>query len=214
MAMRSMKRSKRSKRSKNEHSLENYEGSIKGQPFNDYFTKIFIINLRDKTARFEKTTKQFHKKGIKYTRFNAIDGRCKDLECKNKKKLLEKTHDVKIKMKSIPAASLTIGTIEILRQMIKNKWPRILICEDDIELNRNIISAFKRVLPELDKIDYDALYLGCGNLCGSRGLSENKTSQNKYLTSLSIVEKGGFDFFVKHKNERSRNLDLGSMKIQ
>jgi hypothetical protein len=44
----------------------------------------------------------------------------------------------------VPTSSLTIGTILILRKMIKKKWKRILICEDDVELGRNIENRFKK----------------------------------------------------------------------
>jgi GR25 family glycosyltransferase involved in LPS biosynthesis len=185
----------------NKKVIFDYNGDKKLE-INKYFDKIFIINLKDKTERFEKTTKQFLKKGIKYSRFDAIDGRCSNKkECRSKKKILEEKYNTKIKMKSIPAASLTMGTIEILKQQVKNKWKRILICEDDVELTRNIISRFSKSIPELEKIDYDLLYLGCGNQCGFRGLSEQKTNTNKYLTSLSIIKDGGFDFYVRYKND-------------
>lgn len=42
-------------------------------------------------------------------------------------------------MNNIPAASLTIGTIELLREQVRNKWPRILICEDDVVLTKDIL---------------------------------------------------------------------------
>ena len=172
--------------------------------FNKYFSKIFIINLKDKTQRLEKTTKQFHKNGIKYTRFEAVDGRCSNpKQCRSKKRELEKKYKVKINMKSIPAASLIIGTLLILKQMVKHKWKRVLICEDDIELSRNLIAKFDKGIKDVEKVakDYDILYLGCGNKCGVRGLSIEQNSINKYLTTLSIVEGANYNWFVKYKND-------------
>lgn len=172
---------------------------------NSYLSKIFIINLKDKTERLKKTTKQFKKQGIKYSVFEAIDGRCSGKkECNAKKRSLEKEHHIKIKMDSIPAASLIIGTIKILREQVRNKWPRIMICEDDIELTRNVADSFKKGLNEIKGTkyeNYDILYLGCGNKCGVKGISSKRTSVNKHLTSLSIVKGRGYNWFVRHKND-------------
>lgn len=181
-------------------SLKRSNGNLK---INQYFNRIFIINLQDKTKRFEKVTRQFHKKGIKYTRFEAIDGRCSGKkECLDKKKSLEKKYNVKIKLDNIPASSLVIGAVEIFKQQVKNKWKRILICEDDVELLPSTLKNFDIGIKEVETLvpDYDILYLGCGNNCGTRGISDSKTSRNKYLTSLSIAYSS-CDWYVSHKND-------------
>ena len=113
---------------------------------NKFFDKVFVISLFDKTQRWNKVVKQLKRKKIRAERFVAIDGRCKNQGikgCRDKLRSFELTHDVKItKSKDmtlkelIPACSLTIGTILLLRAMVRNKWKRILIFEDDVELSR------------------------------------------------------------------------------
>jgi GR25 family glycosyltransferase involved in LPS biosynthesis len=44
--------------------------------------------------------------------------------------------------------------------MVKNKWNRILICEDDIEPNRKINEVFKEGIKEIMKDGYKNLYKG------------------------------------------------------
>jgi GR25 family glycosyltransferase involved in LPS biosynthesis len=198
----SKKRSKkRSRKISKKRSGSTYSGK-NSNPINKYFSNIYIINLADQTNKFNKVKKRFIKKGLKYIRFPAIDGRCKGKKaCDKKKKELEKKYKVKIAKKlNAPASSLTIGTIQILKEMVKHKWPRILICEDDIEFTKDMNKKFSQGIKEIKNINWDLIYLGCGNTCGYRGISDGKTSKNKYKTTLSIVGDE-YDWYVQHKND-------------
>jgi GR25 family glycosyltransferase involved in LPS biosynthesis len=172
-------------------------------PLNNFFTKIFVVNLDDKKQRLKKIDKQMKKNCIVYERFSAIDGRCSTVqECKKKRKILGKKYNVKIPNHiNIPAASLVIGTILLLRKMVKQKWPRILICEDDINLDSQIVPKFVQGIKELKvEPNWDLLYLGCGNTCGLVGISDKKTSRNKYITSLQTVYKT-WHWYVMNKDD-------------
>ena len=148
---------------------------------NTYYDKIFIINLFDRREKFENVKKQFNNRGIRVERFVAIDGRCKKetaRACIEKLKSFELSFDVTISndknlplRELVPASSLTIGTILLLRAMVRNNWKRMLICEDDIDLTRAFESRFSRGLEEIGSRDYDILYLGCGGQCGVNGIS-------------------------------------------
>ena len=194
---------------------------------NKFFDKIFVINLFDKTKRWEKVRNQFRRRRIKVERFVAIDGRCKDqgkAGCLAKLKTFEMIYDVKIpqtrpnqkasdkfKLKElVPAASLTIGTILLLRAQVKNKWKHMLICEDDIELGRKIEDKFKKGIKELPK-DWDLLYLGCGHYCGNEGISYDYSSKNKYESSLNPFI--GEELYVQYKNDLRTPCDDDCEKI-
>lgn len=160
---------------------------------NEFFNKIFIINLEDKVERWKKVTARFKRNNVKYTQFKAVDGRCKtDAECRKKRALFMKKYKVKMALgeyplkELLPASSLTIGTILILREMVENRWERVLICEDDIVFGRELHTRFKKGVQELEKYlpDWDVLYLGCGSYCGYRGVSKTKTGKNKYKSTL------------------------------
>ena len=152
------------------------------------------------TKRFNKVTKQFHKHGVKYMRYNAINGRCKDKECNTKKKEFEKKYNIKISNKvKVPVASLVIGTIQLLKEQIRNKWKRILICEDDVVFDKDIMKKFSNGIKDLPQ-DWDLLYLGSGNQTGHKNISETKTKTIKHKTSLSIVSKD-YDWYVTNKDD-------------
>lgn len=192
---------------------------------NKFFDKIYVINLFDKTERWKKVSKQFKTRGIDVERFVAIDGRCKDQGeggCEAKLKTFEMTYDIKISNKRklplrelIPAASLTIGTILILRHMVKHKLKHILICEDDIELSHGFEKKFKEGIKELKKTNlekkWDILYLGCGNRCGNAGISREKSRNVKNLSTLSQFIDD--EIFVQYKNDLRMPCEDGCKEV-
>lgn len=176
---------------------------------NKFFNKIFVISLFDKKTRWKKVSSQFKRRGIEVERFIAVDGRCKSegkTGCIQKLKTFEMMFNVKITNKNklklqelVPASSLTLGTILILREMVRKKWKRILICEDDIELGREFEKKFSQGIKEIGKQKWDLLYLGCGNLCGHKGIGDYKNKNHKYLSTFTqFIDE---EIYVKHKND-------------
>lgn len=148
-------------------------------------------------------SRQLRQQKIKYSRFLAIDGRCKDSECKTKKKELENKYSVKIAKKLvIPAASLTLGTMQILKEMVRKKWDYILICEDDINLEPNLNKKFKKGIEEIREkgLKWDVLYLGSGGQTGFKGISEKRSKNIKHKTSWAISDDS-LDFYVQNKDD-------------
>jgi GR25 family glycosyltransferase involved in LPS biosynthesis len=183
--------------------------SRKRSKFNSYFNHIFVINLFDRPDRWKKVDKQFTNRGINPERFIAIDGRCKKTtkeSCEAKRKTFEMIYNVGIPNKHnekvqdiLPRSSITIGTLLILREMVKRRWKRILICEDDIILERDIEKKFVQGIKEIGNKRWDLLYLGCGGLCGSKDISNNRTKRDKHITTWK--DYYGDEFYTKHHND-------------
>jgi len=175
--------------------------------FNKFFNKIFVINLYDKIERWKKVEKQFSLKKIKVDRFIAIDGRCKkegESVCKSKLKTFQIMYNIKISNKDnykinelLPAASLTIGTILLLRHMVKNNLERILICEDDIELTTDLEKTFSKGIKEIGDATWDILYLGCGGDCGIKGINYDYTEETPYLSEVGQILDDEYYISVK-----------------
>ena len=181
----------------------------KSNNINSYFNRIFVINLFDRPDRWKGVSSQLKNRGIKAERFIAIDGRCKKVTadaCNAKLKTFELIYDVKIPVKKgekvrnvLPRSSLTIGTLLILREMVRKKWKRILICEDDIILSRNMDKKFARGIKEIGNKRWDLLYLGCGASCGGKGVSEQRNKQAKHITTWRDYED--VEFYTQHPND-------------
>lgn len=176
---------------------------------NKYFDKIFVISLFDKAERWKKMEKQFKSRGIDAERFIAIDGRCKnegDKACMQKIRTFEMIYDVRIPLKKnkrlpelVAAASLTIGTILILRKMVEKKWKRILIFEDDAELTKGFDKKFKEGVDEIKKgTKFDLLYLGCGNMCGQQDISYDRFKGSRLSDLTQFI---GDKMYVRNKND-------------
>lgn len=182
---------------------------------NTFFDKIFVISLYDQHKKYEKVEKQFNGRHIKVERFVAVDGRCKkegDFACKDKLNSFEIRYDVKISNKNklplkelVPASCLTIGTILLLRKMVKENWEHILICEDDIELVHGFETKFKQGIKEIGDTKWDLLYLGCGYLCGSKGISEEPHGKTKILSYLAEIYEE--EYYVSVNEDLRRPCD-------
>jgi GR25 family glycosyltransferase involved in LPS biosynthesis len=173
-------------------------------PLNKFCKKVFVINLHDYRDRLKKIDTRMRRKGISYTLFDAIDGRCKtDIECDRKRKALQKEYNVKITThESLPPLSLTLGTWFLLKQQVKNKWERIAIFEDDATFVNNFNKRFDEGVKELRKVapDWDILYLGCTQFCGTKGISRKQTAVNKHLSSIHKFNEKA-NFYVRHKED-------------
>jgi GR25 family glycosyltransferase involved in LPS biosynthesis len=180
--------------------------------FNRYFDKIFVISLFDKEARWKKVYDQFKKQGIDVERFVAVDGRCSSQgrqACIDKLRSFEMGYDVYINydkstnlQEIVPAASLTIGTIILLRTMVRKKWARILICEDDIELTPDMKKRFKKGITEIGPAKWDTLYLGVGGEGGNRGIAEGDSDENEGIVHESqLNEHYDLEVYVKDRRD-------------
>lgn len=192
---------------------------------NRFFDKIYVISLFDKIERWKKVSKQFKTRKINVQRFIAVDGRCKDQPkeaCEAKLLSFEMAYDIKISNKRklplnelLPASSLTIGTILILRHMVKHKLKHILICEDDIELGHGFEKKFKEGIDEINKTRYkdnwDILYVGCGNRCGDKDISRDKSARVSKKSTLSQFIDD--EIYVHHKNDLRMPCEDGCKEI-
>jgi GR25 family glycosyltransferase involved in LPS biosynthesis len=178
-----------------------------GIDINSVFDKVYIISLEDKHENFLKVSNQLSRLHINHSKFPAIDGRCpkntpETQQCiENKTKQFEKDYKVVINKKlPLSAASLTIGTILILREMIEKGWNNILILEDDVVLDKKFIELFQQGMSEIKKQNFkwDMLYLGCGGECGIKGVSWDKTKTNKYKSTWEYDKSSPMELYVRH----------------
>lgn len=117
---------------------------------NDFFDKIYLINLERRPDRLEKVSAELKKHGIKYTTVVAIDGKL--LQPQHIKGSLIESGDDKA---SVCAVGLTL--MEIFKQAISRNFNKILILEDDLELyNLHYFDEAVKSIPD----EFDLLYLG------------------------------------------------------
>ena len=107
---------------------------------NDFFSKIYCINLDRRPDRWEESLKEFERLNIDVNRVSAIDG---------------------------GASGLTQTNYNILNEAILNNYENILILEDDVKFIDCFYEKFNNKMGYLPK-DWDLLYLGgCNETSGS-----------------------------------------------
>ena len=132
---------------------------------NEYFEKIYCVNLEKRPDRWAKSDEIFKKHNIQVERFGAIDG-----------------YSIENTTTLLPGEFGLIKThIEILKIAKENNYKNILIFEDDVELCDDFSDKFNEYYNQIPK-EWDFLYFG-GNHLGSI----NQINQNIFRLSYTFT---------------------------
>jgi len=114
---------------------------------NDYFSKIYCINLDKRTDKYKDCLKEFKKIGIEVERVSAIDG----------------TPIFKPGLNTKAGAyGLFLTNLNIIQNALTNNYKNILILEDDVMFIDNFNELFNEKIESLPD-DWHLLYLGGNN---------------------------------------------------
>jgi GR25 family glycosyltransferase involved in LPS biosynthesis len=169
---------------------------------NDFFDKIYCINLDKRVDRWEESSKVFEKYNIKVERISAIDG-----------SKLQNNSQIKS-----GALALTLTVYNVITDAIKNKCEKILILEDDIEFTDNILNFTDTIkhLPD----DWDLLYFG-----GNHNIHAGETPpvkvnnffnklHNTYSTHAIGVSSSGLKIISDKLNGDLKEIDVMYADLQ
>jgi len=115
---------------------------------NEFFDKIYLINLERRPDRLERAKEELAKHNVVYTIVTAVDG----LKLEPSQVLVKSTYD---DAHSIQAISLTLT--EIFKDAVAKDYDRILILEDDVEFHN--LHYFREAADNIPK-NFDLFYLG------------------------------------------------------
>ena len=115
---------------------------------NDFFSKIYCINLDKRTDKYEDCKKEFEKLNIDVTRISAVDGRA--ITVPNTRW-------------SPGNYGLVLTNLQIYKDAIENNYDSILVLEDDVMFIDNFYNYFFEKVKSLPN-DWDLLYLGGNNI--------------------------------------------------
>ena len=114
---------------------------------NDYFSKIYCINLDRRTDKYEQCLEEFEKIKITVERISAIDGI---------QYFKTGIH------KNAGAYGLLLTNIKIIEEARLNNYKNILILEDDVKFIENFNEKFNSKIDSLPN-NWNLLYLGGNN---------------------------------------------------
>ncbi len=118
---------------------------------NDYFSKLYVINLKRRSDRYKEAVGEFNKINATVERVEGIDGKT---------------------ISSSPmkpgAYGLLLTHVHLLENAIKNKLDNFVIFEDDVQFVDNFNELFNEKIDSLPK-DWDMLYLGGNHILSVPG---------------------------------------------
>ncbi len=130
---------------------------------NEYFDKIYIINLESRQDRWKRITEQLEELNItNFIRFNAIQPILEEIDKKLYSHMGTNVGGKKRNQALIGKVGCRLSHLHVVKDAQENSFQRILILEDDAFFTKKFINNFNQVITEIDnkKIEYDMLYLG------------------------------------------------------
>lgn len=165
---------------------------------NDYFDKIYCINLDKRSDRWEECLVQFEKHNLTVERFSGIDGSMIENNTKlaNGELGVLKTH------------------IELIKDAKEKGYKNILILEDDVEFTENLNEKFFSVKNQIPN-DWIMLYLGANHVGGVIQLSENICQViHSYAIHAFAINSELFDLIINGLPKYKKPVDVFYAELQ
>lgn len=160
---------------------------------NEYFDKIYCLNLERRTDRWEKVKKQFDENKINVEKWTAVNGEnipnafFNELIPKNKSE--KELSNLGI-YENKNALACLLSHLSIIKNAKYKKYKRILIFEDDVKIEDD----FRLRIKDCKTIDWKLLYLGSSQFNWN---NIEYTEDNRfYLANQSL---GTFAYAIDHR---------------
>ena len=157
---------------------------------NDYFDKIYLLNLNRKPQRLESSISRLNEVGIDFEKYGATDGSVMN-------HIWNKLGNNYFSNPNYLACS--ISHLSIYNDAISKGYTKILILEDDVKVNLNCQSLFNQISNQIP-VDWELLYFGyipltddCSywsyNIFNDRYLSQNIWGLFSYAISENLMKE-------------------------
>lgn len=171
---------------------------------NDYFEKIYCVNLAKRKDRWELAQKEFTLHNIDVERYDAIDG----------------TNYDKIGILSHGEIGCLFSHLNILKYCRDNNISNVLIFEDDVEFDQNFNELFFEYVKEVP--EWDILYFGATHaLCYPymdrppiKVTDHVYKVYNAHATHAYAVNSSCYNLLIDSISKMERPLDVIYTKLQ
>jgi len=167
---------------------------------NEYFDKIYCINLDRRVDRWEECQKIFSKHNLEVERFSAIDGSKENYNL------------------GYPYDSELAGAISHTKVIEKAKelnFKNVLILEDDVDFINNLEKLFNNFINDVPK-NWDGILFGGNHVGGYTHLNDNIIKVNRsYALHAYGLNSKVFSETIDYMNSRIQNvIDYGKDVIK
>jgi GR25 family glycosyltransferase involved in LPS biosynthesis len=158
---------------------------------NEYFDKIYCINLDRRTDRWEECQKIFSKHGLEVERFSAVDGS-------------EKNYNL-----GYPYDNELAGAIShknVIETAKKLNLKKVLILEDDVDFIDDLDKNFISLVNDIPQ-NWDGILFGGNHVGGYSHVSQNLVKVNRsYALHAYGVSENFYDYVIKHMDNKIENV--------
>ena len=170
---------------------------------NNYFDKIYCINLDRRTDRWEEVKPLFEREGLVVERFSACDGKVK--------------FDFPRSENGANSVAELGGAVSHRDVIIKAKelgLKNVLIFEDDVDFIESIGEEFGKVLNQIPE-DWEMLYFGGNHVGGMLQISENVFKCFRtYALQMYAVNEKFYDLAIKYYSDKIDRVLTGKQKLE
>ena len=158
---------------------------------NEYFDKIYCINIDRRVDRWEKCQKIFSKHNLEVERFSAIDGNTNNYNL------------------GYPFDNELAGAISHTKVIEKAKnlnFKNVLILEDDVDFIDDLERSFTELINQIPK-SWDGLLFGGNHVGGYTHLTQNVVRVNRsYALHAYALQEKNYDYVINHMNNKIQNV--------
>lgn len=205
------------------HAYKNWDGRVtsrfisdeefhslipKDFDINEYFDKIYCINLDRRLDRWIKTVEQFKYFNIRVERFSAIDGDVLNFEQEG---LISDLSDLGL-IENKNALGCLLSHLKVIEDAKKKNYKKILIFEDDILISKE----FKDRIKECKNINWSILYLGASQFNWDNIDLSSKfyECENTLGTFAYAIDHELFDEVIETLKNSKKSVDNSMAEIQ
>ncbi len=166
---------------------------------NDFFDKVYCINLERREDRWQQCTKEFDRLGIEVERFEAIDGNTCGLDS-----AAPPLNWTKMKAGGV---GCTLSHVKILKKAKANGYKNVLVLEDDIEFCENFLEEASDFLNTVPK-DWDLIYMGGNHLQPPEQIGGIYKCKFTLTTHLIATNYTIYDLIIQEASKLNMIIDL------
>ena len=188
----------------------------------EYFDKIYILNLERRQDRWNVMKNRLNSKNItSCIRYIGIDGNLHYYKCQYAKytKMPFNKYDNLYKRKAIPSSgswAILLSMHSLLKDAIKNNYKRILLLQDDIIFHNDFNNLFKKKINKISE-NWKLLYLGASqkkweNIQINREIGYYKPSNTDGAFAVGI-DCSIFGILIKEIEKIQAPFDSGALQF-
>ena len=164
----------------------------KSEKFNKLFDKTYVINMKNRFDRMQRSNKRLKSLGINYNMFEAVDG-----------------HSVCRHKNLMPGeVGCYMSHFNILKDANQNNYKSILVLEDDVVFVDDMIDKFFEGYKHIPS-DWEMIYLGCNHNKPYTRINDKVVKCNHaFTTSAMIIRNTIFERLLTECSNMTKQIDV------